>query len=49
MHIKNKISNSFLKAICEAGEMAQQLSALAALPEDPTLIPGTHMVALRHL
>jgi hypothetical protein len=28
-----------------AGEMAQRLKALAALPEDPGSIPSTHMVA----
>jgi hypothetical protein len=27
-----------------AGEMAQQLRALAALPEDPGLIPSNQMV-----
>jgi hypothetical protein len=29
----------------EAGEMAQWLRALAALPEDPGSIPSTHMTA----
>ena len=38
-----------IKKIHQAGEMAQRLSALAALPEDPGLIPSTHMVAHNHL
>jgi hypothetical protein len=33
----------------EAGEMAQQLRALAALLEDPDLVPSTHMAAHNHL
>ena len=32
-----------------AGEMAQQLRALAALPEDLSSIPRTHMAAHNHL
>ena len=32
-----------------AGEMAQQLRVLAALPEDPDLISRNHMVVHRHL
>ena len=32
-----------------AGEMAQQLRALAALPEDPDPIPSTHVVANNYL
>ena len=32
-----------------AGEMAQWLRALAALPEVPRSIPSTHMVAHNHL
>ena len=28
-----------------AGVMAQQLSAVAALAEDPSFVPSTHMVA----
>ena len=32
-----------------AGEMAQWLRALAALPEGLSLIPSTHMVAHSHL
>jgi hypothetical protein len=31
-----------------AGEMAQQLRALAALPEGPGSIPSTHKAALDH-
>lgn len=33
----------------EAGEMTQQLSALAALVEDSGPTPGTHAVACSHL
>jgi hypothetical protein len=32
-----------------AGEMAQQLRALTALPEDLSSIPSNHMVAYNHL
>jgi hypothetical protein len=32
-----------------AGEMAQQLRALAALPEVLSSIPSNHMVAYNHL
>jgi hypothetical protein len=32
-----------------AGEMAQQLKALTALPEVLSSIPSTHMVAHNHL
>jgi hypothetical protein len=32
-----------------AGEMAQQLRALAALPEVSSSIPSNHMVAPNHL
>jgi hypothetical protein len=32
-----------------AGEMAQWLRALTALPEDPSSIPSNHMVAHNHL
>jgi len=37
------------KAIKGAGEMAQQLRALTALPEDLSSIPSNHMVAHNHL
>jgi hypothetical protein len=33
----------------KAGEMAQQLRALTALPEVLSLIPSNHMVAHNHL
>jgi hypothetical protein len=33
----------------EAGEMAQRLRALTALPEVLSLIPSNHMVAYNHL
>jgi hypothetical protein len=33
----------------QAGEMAQQLRALTALPEVPSSIPSNHMVAHKHL
>ena len=32
-----------------AGAMAQWLRALAAHPEDPGLVPSTHMAAQNHL
>ena len=35
--------------LCRAGEMAQWLSALVALPEDPGSIPSTHMVTYNYL
>jgi hypothetical protein len=35
--------------INETGEAIQQVSALAALPEDQGLIPGTQMVINNHL
>jgi hypothetical protein len=35
--------------ICRAGEMAVELKALAALPEDWGLIPRMHIVAHKHL
>ena len=38
-----------LKPEEEAGEMAQQLRGLAALPEVLSSIPSTHMVAHNHL
>jgi hypothetical protein len=34
-----------MKKKCRAGGMAQQLRALAALPEDLVSIPNTHMAA----
>jgi hypothetical protein len=37
------------KDVVRAGEMAQQLRALAALPEDQSSIPSNHMVAHNHL
>jgi hypothetical protein len=33
------------ESVSGTGEMAQQLRALAALPEDPGLIPSTHTAA----
>ena len=36
---------STLKMPKQAGEMAQWLRALAALPEDPGSVPSTHMTA----
>ena len=43
----DKIVGDFLhkKSIRGAGEMAQRLRALTALPEDPGSIPSTHMAA----
>ena len=38
-----------LKIISMSGELAQWLKALPALPEDPGLIPSTHMVAYNSL
>jgi len=40
-------SSSSLKR--RAGEMAWWLQAPAALPEDPSSVPSTHMVAYNHL
>jgi hypothetical protein len=40
--LKNKIKIG-------AGDMAQQLRALPALPENPGSIPSTHMAAHNHL
>jgi hypothetical protein len=37
------------KSIGEAGEMAQRLRALTALPEVLSSIPSNHMVAHNHL
>jgi hypothetical protein len=39
----------FLKKPKLAGEMAQQLRALLALPEGMSSIPSNHMVAHSHL
>ena len=41
--------NSFLTDLLWAGEVAQRLRALAALPEDLGSVPSTHMVAPDHL
>ena len=39
-----------IKCVCfEAGGPAQQFRTLAALAEDPGLLPGTHMTAHNHL
>lgn len=40
------VSNQLLKG---AGEMARQLSTLAALPQDLGLVSSVHMVAHNHL
>jgi hypothetical protein len=40
---------SFLRVERRAGEMAQQLRALTALPEVLSSIPINHMVAHNHL
>jgi hypothetical protein len=42
---RNVDKNLNLSTNCRAGEMAQQLRALAALPEVPGSIPSIHMVA----
>lgn len=34
-----------IKHCCEASELVQQLRALTASPENPGLIPSTHMLA----
>jgi hypothetical protein len=39
----------FIKVIRGAGEMAQRLRALTALPEVLSSIPSNHMVAHNHL
>jgi hypothetical protein len=41
--------NSLLKGDLWAGEMAQRLRALIALPEVPSSNPSNHMVAHNHL
>ena len=45
----NKISEHVPRYTGWAGETAQRLRALAALAEDLSLIPSTHMVAHNHL
>ena len=40
---------TYKKWSCQAGEMAQRLRALAALPEVLSSIPSNHMVAHNHL
>ena len=40
---------SEIKIYYRAGEMAQGLRALTALPEDPSSIPNNHMLAHSHL
>ena len=48
--IPQGLSTLLLKiAFIWAGEMAQQLRALTALPEALSSIPSTHMVAPNHL
>jgi hypothetical protein len=37
------------KVLSQAGEMAQQLRALTALPKVPSSNPSNHMVAQNHL
>jgi hypothetical protein len=39
----------WLRVLAGAGEMAQQLRALTALPEVPSSNPSNHMVAHNHL
>jgi hypothetical protein len=41
--------NTHKRKIKRAGEMAQQLRALTALPEVLSSIPSNHMVAHNHL
>jgi hypothetical protein len=44
------VANLYIKIqISQAGEMAQWLRALTALPEILSLIPKIHMVAHNHL
>jgi hypothetical protein len=47
IHLKMRIS--FKNFIYRAGEMAQELRALTALPEVLSSIPSNHMVAHNHL
>lgn len=37
-----------IKTIMRAGEMAQKLSILTDLPEDPGLIPNAHITIIFH-
>jgi hypothetical protein len=47
---KSTLASSFLLILkLGAGEMAQQLRALTALPEVLSSIPSNHMVAHNHL
>jgi hypothetical protein len=48
-NIYKRISGLLKNEIQGAGETAQRLRALAALPDDPGTIPGTQMVAHSHL
>jgi len=43
--VANDVSHSLINNLSQAGEMAQQLRPLAALPEDPGSIPSIHMTA----
>jgi hypothetical protein len=45
IHLKHILILIFIIRRVRAGEMARELRALAALPEDPGLIPSTHMAA----
>ena len=43
------VSSSEIKGMCHGvGGMAQWLKALAAIPEDPSSIPSTNMMANNH-
>ena len=46
-HNDEKVSN--IENFGGAGEMAQRLRALAALPEAPSSIPSNHIVVYNHL
>jgi hypothetical protein len=46
--MENKVEKLF-KNLSGAGEVAQWLRTVAALPEVLSLIPGNHMVAHNHL
>jgi len=45
----DKATKTLLKQTTRAGEMAQRLRALTALPEVLSSIPSNHMVARNHL
>jgi hypothetical protein len=45
-YFKNKTKQT--KKMVGAGEMAQGLRALTALPENQCSVPGTHMIAYNH-